>query len=53
MIDQIMDGKIPDPPKDWDESGSNGGKKARKKSSDDSSANSEDGSSIGGTAEQH
>jgi len=52
QIDQIMEGNIPDPPKDWDESDSGRGKKA-KKSSDDSSASSEDGSSIGGTAEQH
>ncbi len=53
MIDQIMDGKVPDPPKDWEESGANGGKKAGNKSSDDSSASKEDGSSIGDTAEQH
>ena len=52
QIDQIMEGNIPDPPKDWDESDTGRGKKA-KKSSDDSSASSEDGSSIGGTAEQH
>jgi len=52
MIDQIMEGKIPDPPADWDENGSKGDKKA-KKSSDDSSVSSEGESSIGGTAEQH
>jgi cell division protease FtsH len=52
MIDQIMDGNVPDPPEDWDENGTGRGKKAQK-SSDDSSASSEDGSSIGGPAEQH
>lgn len=53
QIDQIMEGLVPDPPKDWDDSSSKGGKKAKRKSSDDSSASSEDGSSIGGPAEQH
>ena len=35
QIDQIMEGKIPDPPEDWDDSGSNGGKKAEGSSSPD------------------
>jgi len=53
MIDQIMEGKVPDPPKDWDESGSNGGKKDKSDSASDSSESSGDSPSIGGTAEQH
>ena len=53
QIDQIMEGKIPDPPKDWDDSGSGGDKKAESDSADDSSESSEDSPSIGGTAEQH
>lgn len=53
QIDQIMEGKVPDPPKDWDDSGSDGGKKKKNSSSSDSSASSEDSSSIGDTVEQH
>ena len=53
QIDQIMEGKIPDPPKDWDDSGSDGGKKDESDSSKDASASSDDSASIGGTAEQH
>ena len=53
QIDQIMEGKIPDPPKDWDDSGSDGGKKKKDDSADDSSTDSEDSPSIGDTAEQH
>jgi cell division protease FtsH len=53
QIDQIMDGKVPDPPEDWDDSGSDGGKKASSKSSEDSSESSEDSASIGGPAELH
>jgi cell division protease FtsH len=53
MIDQIMEGNIPDPPKDWDESGSNGGKKDKSDSASDASESSDDSPSIGDTAEQH
>ncbi len=53
QIDQIMEGKVPDPPKDWDDSGSDGGKKDKSSSSSDASASSEDSPSIGNTAEQH
>ena len=53
QIDQIMEGKIPDPPKDWDASGSEGGKKDKDDSVVDSSESSGDGPGIGGAAEQH
>ena len=53
QIDQIMDGKIPDPPADWDDSGSNGGKKNQGDSSDDVTDSPKDSPSIGDTAEQH
>jgi len=53
QIDQIMEGKTPDPPTDWDESGSNGGKKAKDDSADEAPDSPEDSASIGGTAEQH
>ena len=53
QIDQIMEGKVPDPPAGWDDSGSNGGKKNQSKKNDDSKEDAEDGPSIGGTAEQH
>ena len=53
QIDQIMEGKVPDPPTDWDESGSNGGKKNQSDTSGDSSESPEESPSIGGTAEQH
>ncbi len=53
QIDQIMEGKIPDPPKDWNDSGSNSGKKEKSDSVSDSSVNSGDSPSIGDTAEQH
>jgi len=48
QIDQIMEGKVPDPPKGWDDSGSDNDKKNENDSVDDS----KDSSSIGGTAEQ-
>ena len=48
MIDQIMEGKIPDPPKGWDDSGSSNDKKNKSDSIDDSA----DDTSIGDTAEQ-
>ena len=53
QIDQIMEGKVPDPPTDWDDSGSGGGKKAKDDSVDEAPESSEDSTSIGGTAEQH
>jgi len=53
QIDQIMKGEIPDPPADWDDSGSDGGKKDKNDSASNSSASSGDSNSIGGTAEQH
>ena len=53
QIDQIMEGKVPDPPKDWDDSSSDGGKKDKSDSAGDTSASSDDKPSIGGTAEQH
>ena len=53
QIDQIMQGKVPDPPEDWDDSGSDGGKKASSESSDDTSKSPEDSTSIGGPAELH
>ena len=55
QINQIMEGKIPDPPEDWwDDSGSKGGKKKDKSdSASDSSASSGDSPSISDTAEQH
>ena len=48
QIDQIMEGKIPDPPKGWDDSGSNNDKKNK----DDSVGDSADDTSVGDTAEQ-
>ena len=51
QIDQIMEGKTPDPPKDWDENGSSGGKKAKKDAAGVASDNSGDSPSIGGPAE--
>jgi cell division protease FtsH len=53
QIDQIMEGKIPDPPTDWDDSGSDGGKKAEDDSAAGAPDSPEDSTSIGGTAEQH
>jgi len=53
MIDQIMEGKVPDPPEDWDDSGTNGSKKAKKDTPDSSSESSGDSPSVGGPAEQH
>jgi len=53
MIDQIMAGKVPDPPEDWDDSGANGSKKAKKDTPDSSSESSGDSPSVGGPAEQH
>ncbi|MCP4045906.1 MAG: ATP-dependent metalloprotease, partial [Gammaproteobacteria bacterium] len=53
QIDQIMEGKIPDPPQGWDDSGSNGKKEDEGDSADDSSTESPDDPSIVDTAEQH
>jgi len=53
MIDQIMEGNVPDPPEDWDDSSTNGGKKAKKDTPDSSSESSGDSTSIGGPAELH
>ncbi len=53
QIDQIMGGKVPDPPADWDDSNSDGGKKARSESTDNAAESSGDSPSIGGPAEQH
>jgi cell division protease FtsH len=53
MIDQIMEGKVPDPPKDWEDSSSDDGKKDNSDSASDTSASSDDSPSIGGPAEQH
>ena len=47
-IDQIMEGKIPDPSKGWDDSSSNNDKKDKSDSVDGST----DDTSIGDTAEQ-
>ena len=61
QIDEIMNGNIPSPPADWDDSSSDGGKKAKAdtgtdasaEAGDDSADKPEDKPSIGGTAEQH
>ena len=53
QIDQIMEGKIPDPPDGWDDSDSGGGKENKDDSVNDSEASAGDDPSIGDTAEQH
>ena len=53
QIDQIMLGKIPDPPEGWDDSGPDGDKKNDSDSVNDPEVSSGEDSSIGGTAEQH
>jgi cell division protease FtsH len=53
QINQIMEGKVPSPPSDWDDNNSGGGKKAKDETADDIAESSEDKPSIGGTAEQH
>lgn len=53
QIDQIMAGKVPDPPKGWDDSGSDGDKKDPNDSATESSTSPGDGPVIGGPAEQH
>jgi len=53
QIDQIMEGKVPEPPIDWDDNNSGGGKKSDDDSISESSESPDDEPSIGGTAEQH
>ena len=53
QIDQIMEGKIPDPPKGWDDSGPDDDKTNQGSTVNDPSAGSDDSPTIGGTAEQH
>jgi len=53
QIDQIMEGKIPDPPEDWDDSNSGGGKKAKKDPPEVAAEKPDDKPSIGDPAEQH
>ena len=48
-----MEGKIPDPPEGWDDSGPDGDKKNQGDSVGDPSAGDGDSPTIGGTAEQH
>ncbi len=49
MIEQIMQGKIPDPPAGWDDSGPDNGKKNKRKPKEDLA----DDSSVTDAAEQH
>ena len=51
QIDQIMEGKIPDPPKGWDDSGSDDDKKGKSDSANDPEASTGDDPSVGDTAE--
>lgn len=53
QIDQIMEGKIPDPPEGWDDDNSGGGTPAEKKVSEVGDQGSSDSAPIGGPAEQH
>ncbi len=53
QIDEIMEGKVPSPPSDWDDNNSNGENKSEDETVSESSASPEDKTSIGGTAEQH
>jgi cell division protease FtsH len=53
QIDQIMEGKVPDPPEGWDDSGPGDGKKDKDDSANDSVAKSKESPSIGDAAEQH
>jgi len=53
QIDQIMEGKVPDPPEGWDDSGPGDGKKGEDDSANDPAANSKENPSIGDAAEQH
>ncbi len=49
QIDQIMQGKVPDPPVDWDDTDSKGDSKPKSESSE----SADGGASIGGPAESH
>jgi cell division protease FtsH len=53
QIDQIMEGKVPDPPEGWDDSGPGDGKKGKDDSAKDAEADSKENPSIGDAAEQH
>ena len=53
QIDQIMEGKIPDPPKGWNDSGSDDDKKDKSNSENDPEASAGDAPSIDDTAQQH
>ena len=52
QIDQIMEGKVPDPPSDWDDNSTDGGAKIEDDSGKEASAKKDDGPAIGDTAEQ-
>ncbi len=53
QINQIMDGKIPDPPSDWDDSGSSDDSSDNDGKVGESSAESGDAPIIGDAAKQH
>ncbi|MFT5138686.1 MAG: cell division protease FtsH [Lysobacterales bacterium] len=53
MIDQIMEGKIPDPPEDWTDQSSDAGDTKAKKKAKKKVKKADDPSPIGGPASQH
>jgi len=53
QIDQIMEGKIPDPPSGWDESGPDNKQGDQAGTSEDSSEGKDDSTTLGDAAEQH
>jgi cell division protease FtsH len=53
QIDQIMQGKVPNPPEGWDEPGSDENSRKRADAASDSADDPGDTPSIGDTAEQH
>ena len=53
QIDQIMEGKIPDPPKGWNDSDSDDDKKDKSNSENNPEESAGDDPSISDTAEQH
>jgi cell division protease FtsH len=53
QIDQIMEGKVPDPPEGWDDSGPDDDNKTKLDAAGESEEDSDDSSSIGDTAKQH
>jgi cell division protease FtsH len=57
QINQIMEGKIPDPPEDWTDQDSDAGstkaKKKTKKKAKKKAKKADDPSPIGGPASQH